>query len=195
MACSHAGLVEEGPECVNHMHSLYGITPGLEHYTCVVDMLARAGRLYGAFQLVEDMPMEADAKIWSSLVSSCKTHGNLVLRRIAAEKLLQLDSNRVENYVLVSNLLAQSGRKAFRKMLAVVGLSWWEDLLILLLVITCFLNQKVLEESGSNKRFHHFKNGCCSCGDYWFTKGFDLEFKYSTMRTSAIVDAYSTGEC
>lgn len=29
---------------------------------------------------------------------------------MAAEKLLQLDPNRVENYVLVSNILAQSGK-------------------------------------------------------------------------------------
>lgn len=110
MACNHAGLVEEGLEYFYHMHSLYGIKPRLEHYSCVVDMLARAGRLYDALELIKNMPMEADARIWSSLVSSCKTHDDMDLGGRVAEKLLQLDPNRVENYVLVSNLLARSGK-------------------------------------------------------------------------------------
>ncbi|KAL9239439.1 hypothetical protein vseg_013761 [Gypsophila vaccaria] len=110
VACSHGGLVEEGIKFLNDMDSLYGVEPKLEHYACVVDMLARAGRLHDAFKIVENMPMEADAKIWSCLVSSSRIHGNLVLGKKAAIKLLELDSNRAENYVLASNLLAQSGK-------------------------------------------------------------------------------------
>ncbi|KAK9748177.1 hypothetical protein RND81_02G041200 [Saponaria officinalis] len=109
-ACSHGGLVEEGIKYLNNMDSIYGLEPKLEHYACVVDMLARAGRLRDALNLVENMPVEADAKIWSCLVSSSRIHSNFALGKTAAMKLLELDSNRVENYVLVSNLLAQSGK-------------------------------------------------------------------------------------
>lgn len=55
------------------------------------------------------MPMEADSKIWGSLVSTCIIHGEMLLGRIAAQKLLELDPNRAENYVRVANLLASSG--------------------------------------------------------------------------------------
>lgn len=54
------------------------------------------------------MPMEADSKIWGSLVSTCIIHGEM-LGRIAAQKPFELDPNRAENYVRVANLLASSG--------------------------------------------------------------------------------------
>ncbi|XP_074278041.1 pentatricopeptide repeat-containing protein At1g18485 [Silene latifolia] len=110
VACNHAGRVEKGLEYLNNMDSLYGLEPKLEHYTCVVDMLARAGRLHDALNLIESMPMKADSKIWSCLLSSCRIHGDIVLGRLAAKKLLQLDPSRAENYVLASNLLAQAGK-------------------------------------------------------------------------------------
>ncbi|KAK9278673.1 hypothetical protein L1049_028247 [Liquidambar formosana] len=67
MACSHAGLVEEGLKYFNQMQNFHGIEPKLEHYACVVDMLGRAGRLDDALKLVDEMPLEPDGGIWSSL--------------------------------------------------------------------------------------------------------------------------------
>ncbi|GAB4834118.1 hypothetical protein Ancab_032380 [Ancistrocladus abbreviatus] len=110
MACCHAGLVERGLEYFGEMYPLYGIEPKLEHYACMVDMLGRAGCLNEALKLVDEMPEEPDAKIWSSLVSACRTHRNFNLGREVAEKLLETEPDRAEHYVLVSNLLAQSGK-------------------------------------------------------------------------------------
>ena len=38
-ACSHAGLVREGQYYFNSMHRIYGITPGEDHYACLVDLV------------------------------------------------------------------------------------------------------------------------------------------------------------
>lgn len=110
MACSHSGLVEDGLEYFNQMLNLHNIEPKLEHYTCVVDMLGRAGRIDDALRLVETLPGDPDARIWSSLLSSCRIHGNLDLGNKVANKLLELEPDKPENYVLVSNLFAGSGK-------------------------------------------------------------------------------------
>ncbi|PON36155.1 DYW domain containing protein [Parasponia andersonii] len=110
MACSHAGLVKEGLMYFKEMQDLYGIEPKLEHYACVVDMLARAGQLEEALRLISEMPEEPDARIWSSLLSSCRSHGDLNMGTKIAERLLELEPEKAENYVLVSNLYAGSGK-------------------------------------------------------------------------------------
>lgn len=110
MACNHAGLVEEGLKYFNEMHIVHGIEPELEHYACLIDMLGRAGRFEDALEIVDRMPMHPDAGIWSSLLSSCRIHGELDLGKTFAERLLRLDPNKAEIYVLASNLFAGKGR-------------------------------------------------------------------------------------
>ncbi|KAK9293240.1 hypothetical protein L1049_021231 [Liquidambar formosana] len=44
-ACSHVGLVEKGMELLESMAKVHGISPRMEHYASVVDMLGRAGLL------------------------------------------------------------------------------------------------------------------------------------------------------
>ena len=110
MACNHAGLVTEGLKYLSQMQNLYGIEPKLEHYACVVDMLGRAGQLSEALKLILEMPEEPDAGIWSSLLSSCRIYGDWDMGAKVAEKLLALEPDKAENYVLLSNLYAGSGK-------------------------------------------------------------------------------------
>jgi pentatricopeptide repeat protein len=44
-ACCHAGLVDDGWQYFDSMTSNYNITPTMEHYCCMVDLLGRAGHL------------------------------------------------------------------------------------------------------------------------------------------------------
>ncbi|KAI3686588.1 hypothetical protein L1987_80268 [Smallanthus sonchifolius] len=106
MACNHGGLVKEGLNFFNEMHTIHGVKPKLEHCACLIDMLGHARRFDDAMMLINDMPEEPDARIWSSLLSSCRVHGNMELGKKVADKLLQLDPNKAENYVLSSNLFA-----------------------------------------------------------------------------------------
>ncbi|KDP20037.1 hypothetical protein JCGZ_05806 [Jatropha curcas] len=263
-ACSHAGLVEEGLNYFKEMRNSHAIEPKLEHYSCVVDMLGRAGGFNDALRFVDKMPVQPDSRIWSSLLSSCISFGNLEMGERVALKLLELEPKKAENYVLLSNLYARWGRwddvRKVRQVMKDIGLkkdagcSWielggnvysfivgdnlspkseeirsiWrrlekeiskvgykpntasvfheveeekkikilrghsEKLAItfgllktnkgttlrifknLRICVDCHnaakLISKVVQREiiiRDNKRFHHFRDGLCSCGDYW----------------------------
>ncbi|MCD9561165.1 hypothetical protein HAX54_020143 [Datura stramonium] len=109
MACNHAGLIEEGRHYVREMQILHGLKPELEHYACVIDMLARAGQFDNALNLMAEMPMQPDTQIWCSLLNSCIVHAQLSLGKKCVKKLLELAPKRAEIYVLVSNFYARYG--------------------------------------------------------------------------------------
>ncbi|PQM37334.1 pentatricopeptide repeat-containing protein [Prunus yedoensis var. nudiflora] len=109
-ACSHAGLVREGREFLRQMKSKYGVVPTIEHYTCVVDMLGRAGHLQEAYELVLEMPIEANPVVWRALLAACRLHGNQDLAEVAAQKVNELDPGHCGNYVLMSNIYVANGR-------------------------------------------------------------------------------------
>ncbi|BBH08487.1 Tetratricopeptide repeat-like superfamily protein [Prunus dulcis] len=52
-ACTHAKMVDKGLELFDQMGNLYGVKPRLEHYGCVVDLLARAGLVEEAEKFTE----------------------------------------------------------------------------------------------------------------------------------------------
>ncbi|XP_077243110.1 pentatricopeptide repeat-containing protein At3g16610-like [Tasmannia lanceolata] len=107
--CAHAGSVDEGREYFDLMGN-YDIKPTLKHYTCMVDLFSRHGQLSEAYELVEKMPAEPDAIMWSSLLSGCVIHGNVELGEIAANRLIELEGGNTGNYVLLANLYAFAGR-------------------------------------------------------------------------------------
>ncbi|KAM1893341.1 hypothetical protein ACFX14_036400 [Malus domestica] len=109
-ACSHTGLIREGREFLRQMKSKYGVVPTIEHYTCVVDMLGRAGHLEEAHQLVLEMPIETNPVLWRALLAACRLHGNQDIAEVAAHKVIELDPGHCGNYVLMSNLYVANGQ-------------------------------------------------------------------------------------
>lgn len=73
-ACSHAGLVDQGWSLYHSMINDYGISPDMEHYSCMVDMLGRAGRIDDACNFVRTMPDEPDANVLGCLLAACRIH-------------------------------------------------------------------------------------------------------------------------
>ncbi|KAL6010609.1 hypothetical protein ACLOJK_001044 [Asimina triloba] len=63
----HAGLVDEGLRFFYSMKEDYSVIPDVKHYTCIVDLLGRAGRLDAALELVDGMPVEKDEG-WEDVV-------------------------------------------------------------------------------------------------------------------------------
>lgn len=111
-ACSYAGLVDEGLKILESMEEKYGIQPSIEHYACVVDMLGRDGRFTEAFELAENLGEVGSAiQAWGSLLAACKTHRQYELAKIAANKLLEMESrnSRSGYHVLLSNVYADEG--------------------------------------------------------------------------------------
>lgn len=109
-ACSRRGLVEEGKKLFESMLNEYGIRPQMEHYGCMVDLLGRYGHLGEAYELVQKMPLEANSVIWRTLLSACRTHGNVKLGEIAGRKLLEMEAGHGARYVLLYHMLADANQ-------------------------------------------------------------------------------------
>ncbi|KAB2607790.1 pentatricopeptide repeat-containing protein [Pyrus ussuriensis x Pyrus communis] len=251
---------------LNYFHSMektYGIVPRDEHYSCVIDLLGRAGRLTEAEEFINSMPIPPNAFGWCSFLGACRIHGDKKRGKLAAEKLMQLEPENIGGHVLLLNIHAKEQQwedvKSERKMMRdgtmkkVPGYSWVDagnkahtfgakdlchppkkeiyeklDTLLdqikkagyvpqtdsiphdmddnekekvhhhserisiafalismpagkLIIVkknirvrldchsaIRCFskvAGRKIIVRD--NNRFHHFKDGLCSCGDYW----------------------------
>lgn len=108
-ACAHIGQVEKGLNYFNSMQSDYGLEPKLEHYSCMVDIIGRSGQVREALRIIEEMPYEADAIVWKTLLSLSKVHGDVEVAEKAASSILQLDPKDSAAYVLLSNSYADSG--------------------------------------------------------------------------------------
>ncbi|XP_057854002.2 putative pentatricopeptide repeat-containing protein At3g49142 isoform X2 [Cryptomeria japonica] len=109
-ACSHAGLVDEGWHCFHCMIQEFSLTPWVEHYACMVDLLGRAHKLDEACELIKMMPIEPGAGVWGALLSACRVYHNIELGEYAAEQLFKLEPLNSGNYILLSNIYAESGR-------------------------------------------------------------------------------------
>jgi pentatricopeptide repeat protein len=109
-ACSHNGLAEECMEYFEMMEHEYGISPWKEHYSCVIDTLGRVGRFDKVQKMLSEMPFGDDPIIWSSVLHSCRIHGNQDLARVAAEKLFSIGPTDATPYVILSNIYAKAGK-------------------------------------------------------------------------------------
>ena len=111
-ACSHAGFVDEGRRLFESMNQTWGISPKIEHYGCMVDLLSRAGFLDEAHRLVKTMPIKPNDVVWGALLGGCRTYKNAELASHVAQKLVvKLDPNQAAGYlVLLSQVYAMAKR-------------------------------------------------------------------------------------
>ena len=107
-ACSHSGLVEEGLTYYRTMKEIYGVDQEEVHRTCVVDLLARAGRLEEAKEFAESMAVE-ELAVWAALMGACNVNGHTEMGKMAAMKVLELDPDDDGAYVALSSLSAHVG--------------------------------------------------------------------------------------
>ncbi|KAF7017458.1 hypothetical protein CFC21_030900 [Triticum aestivum] len=108
-ACSRVGFVDEGCYYYSIMEPEHGILPTREHCSCVIDLLARAGRLTEAAKFVDQMPFEPDIVMWKTLLAASKTHNDVEMGKRAAEGVLNIDPSHSAAYVLLCNIYAASG--------------------------------------------------------------------------------------
>ncbi|KAK6231844.1 Pentatricopeptide repeat - like 10 [Theobroma cacao] len=107
-ACSHAGLTEKGLDYFVEMETKHRLQPGPEHYSCVVDLLGRAGRLYDALELIKSMQVMPDGAVWGALLGACKIHHNVEIAELAFEQVIELEPTNIGYYVLLSNIYAEA---------------------------------------------------------------------------------------
>ncbi|KAK7292195.1 hypothetical protein RIF29_07966 [Crotalaria pallida] len=111
-ACSHAGFVDEGRQIFASMNQTWGISPTIQHYGCMVDLLSRAGFLDEARGLIESMHLKPNDAVWGALLGGCRIHKNSELASGVATKVIaELNTNHAAGYLLLlSNIYAFAKR-------------------------------------------------------------------------------------
>ncbi|XP_068656534.1 pentatricopeptide repeat-containing protein At2g15690, mitochondrial-like [Aristolochia californica] len=225
-ACASAEAIEEGFIYFDSMEKEYGITPQVEHYLGMIDVLGKSGHITEAEEFTEKLPFEPTPAIWESLMKFARIHGDLDLEVRAEELLVSLDpskkvskipapppkvqwrinmlegKNKVSEYrappvkpkkeagyvpdtryvlhdidqeakeqallyhserlAIAYGLISTPARMPLRiiKNLRICG-----DCHNAIKIMSRIVGRELIVRD--NKRFHHFKDGKCSCNDYW----------------------------
>ncbi|GAB4849651.1 hypothetical protein Ancab_004446 [Ancistrocladus abbreviatus] len=109
-ACSNMGLLDEGQAYFTSMTRDYGIEPCIEHYTCMVWLFGRLGKLDKAMELIAKIPFEPSVMIWRALLGACVIHNDVELGRVAAGHVLNMEPQDDATYILLSNIYATAKR-------------------------------------------------------------------------------------
>ncbi|KAI5348589.1 hypothetical protein L3X38_001476 [Prunus dulcis] len=105
-ACVHVGLVDEGRQLFNLMSSSFGLVPKVEHYSCLVDLLSRAGLVHDAWDFIKKMPEKPDEVVLGALLGACKKCKNVDVTKQVVQLLLELEPSNSGNYVISSKIYA-----------------------------------------------------------------------------------------
>mgnify|MGYP000606704360 FL=1 len=108
-ACCQNGMLLEAYQYFEEMETCYGIVPSIEHYSCIVDMLARSGYLYEAEHFLEMLfpPPEAT---WTALLSACKMYGDEEVGMRCFKLLVELNPKDATWYVMMSDIYLSVGK-------------------------------------------------------------------------------------
>jgi pentatricopeptide repeat protein len=112
LACSHAGLVREGQilfYCLSSHHSRF---PATEHYTCMVDLLSRAGLFEEAKDFVGRVNAADRLPLLMSLLGACQKWLDVEVARWVFSQTLELDETCSLAYVCMANIYAAAGMHA-----------------------------------------------------------------------------------
>ncbi|PHT41820.1 hypothetical protein CQW23_20674 [Capsicum baccatum] len=107
-ACSHGGLVEEGISLFEELIWDHEVEPCLEHYSCLIDLLARAGKVDSAMNLIRKLHdgLKPGASAWGALLSACRNYENYEFGASALPQVLELEPSSSAGYLLASNMYA-----------------------------------------------------------------------------------------
>ncbi|XP_024539233.1 pentatricopeptide repeat-containing protein At3g09040, mitochondrial isoform X1 [Selaginella moellendorffii] len=101
--CSHGGLLDEGVYAYASMVEL-GLEPTQDNYACVIDLLGRAGKLQEAEEFIQSLGTRPAIETLTSLLSSCKSHGDVQRGRRAAEGIMEMDPRSSSAHVVLSSI-------------------------------------------------------------------------------------------
>ncbi|XP_010533552.1 PREDICTED: pentatricopeptide repeat-containing protein At1g19720 [Tarenaya hassleriana] len=108
-----AGNVDEGKQVFSRIANDYHIIPALEHYSAMICLYGRSGRLEEALQFIYETNIYSEASIWEAFLTGCRIYGDISLAIRAADHLFDLEPENlsVQNLVLQAYALgAKHGR-------------------------------------------------------------------------------------
>ncbi|KAJ4768398.1 Pentatricopeptide repeat-containing protein [Rhynchospora pubera] len=229
-ACATAEAVEEGFIHFESMSKDYGVTPGIEHYVGIVELLGKSGHLNEAVEYIENLPFEPTIEIWEALRNMAHSQGDIdmedwvddilvslhpseadlkkirapppkrrlginmldgrnklgeyrlppkIEKKVVKEQVYVPDTRYVlhdidqeakeqalmyhsERLAIAYGLISTPARTPLRiiKNLRICG-----DCHNAIKIMSRIVGRELIVRD--NKRFHHFKDGKCSCNDYW----------------------------
>lgn len=110
-ACDDLGLVEGAMRLFSEMENEYRIQPSIEHCTCMVNMLGKAGMVNEAYEFVSKrMPLNSEPTVLRILLHACSVHGSIRIGEIVAERLLDLEPDNEHNFILLMEIYQNTGR-------------------------------------------------------------------------------------
>jgi pentatricopeptide repeat protein len=108
-ACGHAGRADDALKYFDVLTKTYGVDACGDHYSCLVDVLGRAGRLHQAYDVIQTMPVRVTAKAWGALLAACRKYGDVGLAEIAARALFEIEPENAGNFVSLANIYSGLG--------------------------------------------------------------------------------------
>ncbi|CAN1258934.1 Putative pentatricopeptide repeat-containing protein At3g49142 [Linum perenne] len=108
-ACSHSGLAREGLEFFNNLINKHHISPRSEHFSCMVDLFARAGQLEDVHDMICKNNVTPNLSLWGSILGACNIYGNVALGESIATRLINLSPDKSVNYAVLGNIYAATG--------------------------------------------------------------------------------------
>ncbi|KAH7352630.1 hypothetical protein KP509_19G054900 [Ceratopteris richardii] len=77
--CSHGGLVYRGQLLFENFCTIMKILPSVEYFTCIIDLLARAGQLEEASAIIDFLPSSPDHVPYNCLLSAWQRSNDVEL--------------------------------------------------------------------------------------------------------------------
>lgn len=108
-ACSHCGMVDDARFYFEAMQEKFQIKPQLEHYSTMIDSLARAGNLTDAMDMINGMEIEPDAAVWRAVLGACRRHARYDVAETAMGK-MKMSRFGSGDYILLSNMYSSAKR-------------------------------------------------------------------------------------
>ncbi|CAI0431516.1 unnamed protein product [Linum tenue] len=150
--------------------------------------MGRVGKLDQAYELIMSMKeLKPDSALWRTLLGACRIHHNVTLGETVVGHLVELKAQEAGDYVLLLNIYSSVGEEKGH------ALSYHSEKLAMAFGIlatppgttiriaknlrTCvdchefakalsWVYNRVVVIRDRN-RFHHFREGRCSCDDFW----------------------------
>ncbi|KAH7433898.1 hypothetical protein KP509_07G091600 [Ceratopteris richardii] len=106
--CNHAGLIETAESFITAVFRSYSIIPTMEQYTCMLDLLGRAGQLSKLMQLIMLLPIHPSVVMWCTVLGACRKLQNLELSRHAFKEAMEQHERETVAYVFLYNIYADA---------------------------------------------------------------------------------------
>ncbi|CAI0628389.1 unnamed protein product [Linum tenue] len=155
-------LVEEMKQGLLHLESMrteYGMVPGIKQYLEVIHIFGGAGYLNEAVEFIERMPTGQSMVMKEAGYVPDTRYVLHDIDEEAKERALMYHSERL---AIAYGLISTPARQTLRimKNLRICG-----DCHNAIKIMSRIVGRELIVRD--NKRFHHFRDGKCSCGDYW----------------------------